>query len=97
MRGRMEGNEVEGREYEVVKPLVSPSRTWGLHRESLEGFEQEPDMIRLACYKTALSALRWLQGQEIGEVGRSHTGLLSFPRALVNNIMINPQFCRLQF
>ena len=45
MRGRMEGNEVEGREYEVVKPLVSPSRTWGLHRESLEGFEQGPDMI----------------------------------------------------
>lgn len=80
MKGRREGNEVEGREYEVVKPLVSPSRTWGLHRESLEGFEQRPDMMRLTCYKTALSALGSLQEQEIGEVGGSHRRLLSLPR-----------------
>lgn len=63
-----------------MQALVSPSRVWGLHRESVEGLEQRPDMVRFACFETALSAVGRLQEQETGEVGGPHTRLLSLSR-----------------
>lgn len=62
MKGRNEGIEVEGGEYKAVQALVNPNRVWGLHRESVEGLEQRPDMVRFACFETALSAVGEVAG-----------------------------------